>query len=299
MKDPLAGMSAFVRVAEKRSFSAAATDLGVSGSAVSQTVQQLEQRLGVRLLQRTTRSVGLTEAGERLYASVAPAFAQVHSAVESLNELRERPAGTIRLTVARPAMPFLYDHFNAFLVEHPEVRLDLKCDDVLADIAADNFDGGVRLGETLDKDMIAVDISGPQRIAIVASPAYFTKHPKPKHPRDLLNHECVGNRLANGAMYDWEFDENGKEFRIAVRSRLITNDMEQTRRLALEGIAISVLFEDHVREELQRGALVRVLKDFCSPFPGFYLYYPARAHIPLKMRALGDFLRKRMRRRVK
>ncbi len=299
MRDDFDGMTAFVRVAEKRSFTAAATELGVSGSAVSQTVQQLEQRLGVRLLQRTTRSVGLTEAGERLYASVAPAFTQIRSAVESLNELRERPAGTVRLTVARAAMPFLYDHFNAFLAEYPEVRLELSCDDELADIVALGFDGGVRLGETLDKEMIAVDISGPQRIAVIGSPAYFGKHPKPKHPRDLLEHECVGHRLASGVMYDWEFDEDGKDFRIAVRSRIITNDMEQTRRLALEGVAIAMLFEDHVQEELKRGDLVRVLKDFCSPFPGFHLYYPSRAHIPLKVRVLGDFLRKRMRRRAK
>jgi DNA-binding transcriptional LysR family regulator len=299
MKDPFDDIATFVQVAEKRSFRAAATALGVSGSAVSQTLQQLEQRLGVRLLQRTTRSVGLTEAGERLYATVVPAFAQVRSALESLNELRDRPAGSIRLTVATAAMPFLYDHFNAFLVAYPDVQLDLKCEDVLADIVADNFDGGVRLGETLDKDMIAVDISGPQRMAVVAAPSYFAKHPKPKHPRDLLNHECVGHRLANGAMYDWEFDEDGKDFRIAVRSRLITNDMEHSRRLAREGHAISVLFEDHVREQLQSGELIRVLKEYCSPFPGFYLYYPARAHIPLKMRALGDFLRKRMKRRLK
>jgi DNA-binding transcriptional LysR family regulator len=299
MKDDFDGMQAFVRVAEKRSFTAAATVLGVSGSAVSQTVQQLEQRLGVRLLQRTTRSVGLTEAGERLFASVAPAFTQIRSAVESLNELRERPAGTVKLTVARAAMPFLYEHLNQFMVEYPEVRLELSCDDVLADIVALGFDGGVRLGETLDKDMVAVDISGPQRMAVVGSPAYFGKHPKPKHPRDLLTHECVGHRLSNGAMYDWEFDEDGKDFKIAVPCRLITNDMEQSRRIALDGIALAVLFEDHARDELQRGELVRVLKDFCSPFPGFYLYYPSRAHIPLKVRALGDFMRKRMRRRAK
>lgn len=293
MRDDFDGMTAFLRVAEKRSFSAAATELGVSGSAVSQTVQQLEQRLGVRLLQRTTRSVGLTEAGERLYASVAPAFLQVRAAVESLNELRERPAGTIRLTLARAASRFLYEALRDFMAEYPEVRLDLSFDDGLTDIAAHGFDAGVRLGETLDQEMIAIDISGPQRMAVVGSPDYFSRHPKPKHPRDLLAHDCIGHRLASGGVYHWEFDEGGKDFSIAVPSRIINNDMAYSLRLALDGVALAVLFEDHVRPELHSGQLVRVLKEYCSPFPGFYLYYPNRAHTPLKLRALSDFLRKR------
>jgi DNA-binding transcriptional LysR family regulator len=299
MRDDFDGMAAFLRVAEKRSFTAAATELGVSGSAVSQTVQQLEQRLGVRLLQRTTRSVGLTEAGERLYASVAPAFTQVRAAVESLNELRERPAGTVRLTLAHAASRFLYEPLHDFMVEYPEVKLDLCFDDGLTDIAAEGFDAGVRLGETLDQAMIAIDISGPQRMAVVGSPDYFGKHPKPKHPRDLLGHACIGHRLASGGLYHWEFDENGKDFSITVPSRIISNDMAYTLRLALDGVALAVLFEDHVRPELNCGQLVRVLKDYCSPFPGFHLYYPSRAHTPLKLRVLADFLRKRKRRAKK
>ena len=299
MRDDFDGMTVFMRVAHKRSFSAAASELGVSGSAVSQAVQQLEQRLGVRLLQRTTRSVGLTEAGERLYASVAPAFGQIRDAIEALNELRERPTGTLRVTVARAAGSFLYDALAEFSVQFPEVRLELCFDDGLIDIAAHGFDAGVRLGEILDKDMVAVDISGPQRMAVLGSPAYFSRHPKPKHPRDLLNHDCIGYRHASsGALYHWEFDEAGKEFEIAVPSRIITNDMEHTRYLALSGVALALLFEDHVRSELASGRLVRVLKEYCSPFPGFYLYYPSRAHTPLKLRALADFLRKRGRKRA-
>lgn len=293
MKDDFDGMTAFVRVAEKRSFRAAAIELGVSGSAVSQTVQQLEQRLGVRLLQRTTRSVGLTEAGERLFSSVAPAVKQVRAAVESLNELRERPAGTIRLTLARAAGGFLYEALRDFMVEYPEVKLDLSFDDGLVDIAAHGFDAGVRLGEVLDQEMIAIDVSGPQRMAVVGAPAYFSRHPKPKHPRDLLQHDCIGHRMANGALYQWEFDHNGKDFAIAVSSRIISNDVGHSQRLALDGMALMIVFEDHVRAELKSGQLVRVLKEFCSPFPGFYLYYPSRAHTPLKLRALADFLRKR------
>ncbi|MET0792990.1 MAG: LysR family transcriptional regulator [Polyangiaceae bacterium] len=293
-------MSVFLKVAEKRSFSAAARELGVSGSAVSQTVQQLEQRLGVRLLQRTTRSVGLTQAGERLYESVAPAFSEIRSAIEALNELRERPAGTVRMTLARAAGPFLYDALGDFSVEFPEVRLELCFDDGLTDIVAQGFDAGVRLGEILDKDMVALDISGPQRMAVLGSPAYFSQHPKPKHPRDLLNHDCVGYRLATGGgLYRWEFDEAGKEFEIAVSSRIISNDLQHVRHLALSGVALVMLFEDLVRVELHSGQLLRVLKEYCSPFPGFYLYYPSRAHTPLRLRVLADFLRKRGRKRSK
>jgi DNA-binding transcriptional LysR family regulator len=299
MKDDFDGMTAFLRVAEKRSFAAAASELGVSGSAVSQTVQQLEQRLGVRLLQRTTRSVGLTEAGERLYASVAPAFTQVRAAVQSLNELRDRPTGTVRLTLAHAAGGFLYEPLRDFLVEYPEVKLDLCFDDGLADIAAEGFDAGVRLGETLDEQMIAIDISGPQRMTVVGSPDYFSKHPKPKHPRDLLDHTCVGHRMGSGVLYQWEFDENGKDFSIAVPSRIISNDMAYSLRLALDGVALAIQFEDHVRPELNSGQLVRVLKEFCSPFPGFHLYYPSRVQPPLKLRVLADFLRRRKRRAKK
>ena len=294
--DRLQSMRVFQQVVDDGSFAAAARKFDMSPAVVTRLVGDLEDHLGVRLLQRTTRSVGLTEAGERLYASVAPAFTQIRSAVESLNELRERPAGTVRLTLAHAAGPYLYDQLKDFMEQYPEVRLDLSFEDGLIDIAAIGFDAGVRLGEVLDQEMIAIDLSGPQRMAVVGSPAYFGKHPKPKHPRDLLQHDCVGHRRANGTIYNWEFDENGKDFEIAVPSRIITNDMAHTLRLALDGVALAVLFEDHVRPELQSGQLVRVLKEYCSPFPGFYLYYPNRAHTPLKLRALADFLRKRKRR---
>ncbi|MES1176188.1 MAG: LysR family transcriptional regulator [Myxococcales bacterium] len=298
MRDEFDGMTVFVRVAEKRSFSAAASDLGVSGSAVSQTVQQLEQRLGVRLLQRSTRSVGLTEAGERLYASVAPAFTEIRGAVEALNELRERPAGTVRMTLARGAGPLIYDALSDFSAEFPEVKLELCFDDGLTDIVAEGLDAGVRLGEVLDKDMVAVDVTGPQRMAVLGSPAYFGRHPKPKHPRDLLHHECVGyRRTSNSALYHWEFDEAGKDFEIALTPRIVSNDLEHMRHSALRGLGLVFLFEDLVRSELHSGALVRVLKEFCSPFPGFFLYYPSRAYTPLKLRVLADFLRKRARKR--
>jgi DNA-binding transcriptional LysR family regulator len=297
MKDDLAGIAVFLKVAEKQSFTAAAGELGVTGSAVGQTVQQLEQRLGVRLLQRTTRSVGLTEAGERLYAGVAPAYAQVRMAIESLSELRERPVGTLRLTVPRTAGPFLYDRLlNEFMAEYPDILIDICFEEGLTDIVAQGFDAGVRLGEIIDKDMIAVAISGPQRMAVVGSRDYFAKHGKPKHPREVLGHACVGYRhVSTGALYQWEFDEAGKTFEVAIQPRIITNDVAHMLRLAVDGLAIVILFEDQVRAHLESGELVRVLEEFCAPFPGFYLYYPSRAHTPLKLSALANFLRKRLR----
>lgn len=299
MKDELAGMTAFFTVANKRSFTTAGVELGVTGSAVSQTVRQLEERLGVRLLHRTTRSVGLTEAGERLHASLTPAFAQMRAAVESLGELRERPAGTLRLTVPRGVTAFLHEPVLAeFLALYPEIRLDISIDDRLVDIAAQGFDAGIRFGETLEKDMIAVEVFGPERLAVVGSPAYFARHRKPRHPRDLHAHDCIGYRyVSSGACYRWEFDEDGKEFEIAIEGRVTSNDVDVLVRLALDGVGLAMVSEGYVRPLLKDGQLVRVLDAFCSPFPGFHLYYPSRSQTPLKLRVFIDFLLARRRKR--
>lgn len=299
MKDDLAGMTAFVTVANKRSFTAAGVELGVTGSAVSQTVRQLEERLGVRLLHRTTRSVGLTEAGERLYASLKPAFAQMRAAVESLNELRERPAGTLRLTVPRGVSGLLHEPLLAeFLALYPEIRFDISFDDGLTDIVAQGFDAGIRLGETLEKDMIAVEAFGPERLAVVGSPAYFARHRKPKHPRDLHAHDCIGYRyVTSGACYRWEFDEDGKEFEIEIDGRVTCNDAAFMVKLALDGVGLAMVSEDYVRPFLKAGQLVPVLEAFCSPFPGFHVYYSSRTQTPLKLRVFLDFLLERRRKR--
>ena len=299
MKDDLAGMTAFVTVATKRSFTTAGAELGVTGSAVSQTVRQLEERLGVRLLHRTTRSVGLTEAGERLYASLRPAFAQMHAAVESLNELRERPAGTLRLTVPRGVTALLHEPLLAeFLALYPEIRLELSIDDGLVDIVAQGFDAGIRFGETLEKDMIAVDAFGPERLVVVGSPAYFARRRKPEHPRDLHAHECIGYRyVTSGVSYRWEFDEEGREFEVDIEARVTTNDVTFLIRLAVDGVGLAMVSEDHVRPLLKEGKLVSVLEAFCSPFPGFHLYYSSRSQTPLKLRVLIDFLLERRRKR--
>lgn len=292
-------MTAFVTVANKRSFTAAGVELGVTGSAVSQTVRQLEERLGVRLLHRTTRSVGLTEAGERLYSSLKPAFAQMRAAVESLNELRERPAGTLRLTVPRGVAAFLHEPLLAeFLALYPEIRLDISIDDGLVDIVAQGFDAGIRFGETLEKDMIAVEIFGPERFVVVGSPAYFSRHRKPKHPRELHAHDCIGYRfVTSGACYRWEFDEDGKEFEIEIDGRVTSNDYALIVRLAVDGVGLAIMSEAYVRPLLKDGKLVRVLDAFCSPFPGFHLYYPSRSQTPLKLRVFIDFLLERRRKR--
>ena len=295
MKDELAGITTFVHVAEKRNFTTAAAELGVTASAVSQTVRQLEERLGVRLFQRTTRSVSLTEAGQRLWDRVRPALSDVRAAVESLAELRDRPAGTIRLTISRVAMSIVLEPVMAdFLVEHPEIRLDLSIDDGLIDIAARGFDAGVRLGEVLDKEMIAVRVSGDQRSAIVGAPAYFAKRGKPKHPRDLHRHDCIGyRRPTSGDLYKWEFDEpDGKAFQMAVDGRLVLDGADVMLRAAANGLGVAYALEDVARPYLERGDVVRVLADYCAPFPGFFLYYPSRIQVPLKLRALIDFLSK-------
>ena len=299
MKDDLAGMAAFVAVASKRSFTTAGVELGVTGSAVSQTVRQLEERLGVRLLHRTTRSVGLTEAGERLYASLKPAVDQMRAAVESLNELRERPAGTLRLTVPRGVTAFLHEPLLAeFLALYPEIRLDLSIDDGLVDIVAQGFDAGLRFGETLEKDMIAVDVFGPERLVVVGSPAYFARHRKPEHPRDLHAHDCIGYRyVTSGACYRWEFDEDGKEFQVDIEGRVTSNDVTFLIRLAADGVGLAMVSEDYVRPLLADGRLIPVLEPFCSPFPGFHLYYSSRSQTPLKLRVFIDFLLARRRKR--
>jgi DNA-binding transcriptional LysR family regulator len=299
MKDDLAGMTAFLTVADKRSFTTAGAALGVTGSAVSQTLRQLEERLGVRLLHRTTRSVGLTEAGERLYTSLKPAFAEMRAAVESLNELRQRPAGTLRLTVPRGVTAFLQEPLLAeFLALYPEIRLDISWEDGLTDIVAEGFDAGIRFGETLEKDMIAVDIFGPERLVVVGSPAYFARRRKPKHPRELHAHDCIGYRfVTSGACYRWEFDEEGKGFEVDIEGRVTSNDVAFQVRLAVDGVGLAMVSESYVRPFLKDGQLVRVLESFCSPFPGFHLYYSSRSQTPLKLRVFIDFLLARRRKR--
>ena len=293
MQDDLSGLTALLAVADKRSFTAAAAELRLTPSALSQSVSALEQRVGVRLLQRTTRSVGLTEAGERFLAQLKPAMAGVHAAFASLDELRGRPMGTLRLNVPRMASRALLEPIlAAFLAAHPELRVDVTLDDGLVDIVAGGFDAGIRIGEMLDRDMVAVRIGPDLRMAVVGSPAYFAMHKKPGHPRELHAHDCINYRqISSGNIYRWEFSEKGRDLVIAVEGRVVTNDAELMLRAALDGLGLAYVTENDAAEALAQKRLLRVLAPYCPAFPGLFLYYPSRAQLAPKLRALVDFLR--------
>ncbi|MDB4943236.1 MAG: Transcriptional regulator, LysR family [Labilithrix sp.] len=291
--DRLSGLSVFLVVAEKQSFTAAAKALRVTPSAVSQSISTLERRLGVRLLQRTTRSVGVTEAGERFLARLRPAVDEIEGAFTTLDELRDRPSGTLRLAVSTIACRrFVEPHLAPFLAMHPDLRLDVVVEDGLTDIVARGFDAGIRLGESLDREMVAVRISPDERIAVVGAPSYFARRGKPKHPRELHAHDCIAyRRITGGDVYRWEFTEAGRDFDVAVDGRVIANDGALMIRAALDGIGLAHVLESMVERELAEKRLVRVLSEFCPPFPGYFLYYPSRVHVPPKVRALVEHLR--------
>jgi DNA-binding transcriptional LysR family regulator len=296
--DDLAGLSTLLLVAEKRSFTAAAAALRVSPSAVSQTISALEHRLGARLLQRTTRSVGLTEAGERFLARLRPAIADVRASFEALDELRDKPVGTLRLNVPRLAYrDVLAPVLPRFLAAHPGLRVDVAIEDGFVDIVAGGFDAGLRIGESLDREMIAVRVGPDLRTAVVGSPAYFAARGRPKHPRDLQAHACINyRRISTGDVYRWEFTEEGKDFDVAVHGPLLCNDADVMVRAAVDGIGLAYVFQTAVERELEDERLVRVLDAYCSPFPGYFLYYPSRAHVPKKLAALVAILERSPRR---
>jgi len=294
MSDELDGMAIFVAVAEAKGFRAAGERLGVSHSAVSQALRRLEERLGVPLVRRTTRSVHLTEAGERLYASVRPALDEVRAAVAAVGEFGDTPRGTLRLHTSTVAHTILGESLlTGFLAEHPHVQLDLVVSDAPVDIVADGYDAGIQLGEVIDKDMIAVPVTGDLRLAVVGSPSYFAKHGVPKHPRDLMEHECLNwHPTAESPAYRWEFSEDGRGFAVAVRARVLSTDSAMNRRFAIAGLGVTLAFEANVRDAVERGELVRVLERFCEPFPGYYLYYPQRRHASRALQALIDHIRR-------
>ena len=301
MADDLNAMTVFVAVAEARSFRAAGERLGVTTSAVSQTLRRLEDRLGVVLVRRTTRSVQLTEAGERLYASVRPALDQVRAAVTAVGELSEQPRGTLRIIVSTSVESFLADGvLEGFLAANPLVRLELSVSGAVTDIVAEGYDAGLQLGEVIDRDMIAVPVSGDLRLVVVGAPSYFARHPKPAHPRDLVQHECVNWHPTPGApSYRWEFTEparegssqGGREFSVAVPERVLTTDPALIIRMARAGLGLAMVYESQVQEALKRGELVEVLEEFSTPFPGFYLYYPQRRYASRALQAFVDYLR--------
>jgi DNA-binding transcriptional LysR family regulator len=293
MIDRLEGLTVFLAVAETRSFRAASERLGVTRSAVSQAFQRLEDRLGVALAQRTTRSVRLTEAGEQLYAIARPAVEDLGAALQAAQELRGRPAGRLRLCVSSIAESFLEGPALAgFLAANPAVGLDITVTDAEFDIVREGYDAGVRLGELIEQDMIAVPVSAEQRQVTVGSPEYLARHGTPAHPRDLVDHLCIGWRPdADVAPYRWEYSESGRDFDVAVEPRVTTNDMNVMIRLACADAGLTFGMEETFRPYLERGELVTVLDAFLPPFPGFFLFFPKRQHQPAKLRALIDHFR--------
>jgi DNA-binding transcriptional LysR family regulator len=291
--DQLPAVAAFARVARHGSFTRAAADLGVSPSAISQTVRGLETRLGIRLLNRTTRSVGLSEAGRRFLERVGPALDLIGEAFDDLDELRDHPTGHLRVTLPRiPAATLLAPVLGGFNRTYPDVLLELTINDELTDLVARGFDAGIRLGERLAQDMVAVRVSRPQRLAVVGSPEYLRHHPAPQTPMELHEHACLRFRYpTSGAIYRWEFERDGQELEIDVDGPFITNDIDMMTAAARHGLGLAAVFEDCVRDELAARALVRVLEDWCAPFPGFFIYYPSRVQMPSKLRVFVDFLK--------
>ncbi|CAA9517433.1 MAG: Transcriptional regulator, LysR family [uncultured Sphingomonas sp.] len=293
MIDRLEGLTVFLAVAETRSFRAASERLGVTRSAVSQAFQRLEDRLGVALAQRTTRSVHLTEAGEQLYAAAHPAFDQLGAALRAAQEMRGRPTGRLRLCVSSIAESFLTGPaLPGFLAAHPAVGLDITVTDAEFDIVREGYDAGVRLGEAIDQDMIAIPVSAEQRQVTVVSPDYLARYGAPAHPRELVDHICIGWRpKADVAPYRWEYTEDGRDFDVAVEPRATTNDMNVMIRLACADAGLTFGMKETFQPYLERGELVTVLDAFLPPFPGFYLFFPKRQHQPAKLRALIDYFR--------
>jgi DNA-binding transcriptional LysR family regulator len=271
-------LAALALVAKERSFTRAAAKLGVSPSALSQTVKGLEARLGVRLLTRTTRSVASTEAGDRLLQTVAPHLEEIERALAALGEMRERPAGRIRITAGEhAARSVLQPALAKLLPDYPDIHVEVMVDYGLVDIVAQGFDAGVRLGEQVARDMIAVPIGPQVRMAVVGSPAYFENRSRPLTPQDLTHHSCINMRLPTyGGLYPWEFEKDGRELNVRVDGQLVFNAIGPRVESALQGLGLAYMPEDIVMEQLSAGTLIRVLEDWCPPFDGYQLYYPSR-----------------------
>ena len=288
----LDGLMAFWKVAEHRGFTAAAADLEVSPSALSQAIRQLETRLGVRLLNRTTRSVSLTEAGQAYLARIGPALGQVIDAGEELHVLQGRPAGTLRLNAARISTALVLQPILAgFLQEYPHVQLELTNDEGFVDIVEKGFDAGIRFGESIHRDMVAVPLGGPVAVAVVASPEYLRRVPAPRHPDELVRHNCVRFRFAaTGAIYKWEFEVEGRPVEYEIQGNLTISDTMFGIDAALEGVGLAYTFEQLARPYIRAKRLKRVLASFSPTFPGFYLYYPSRHDQPSKLKALIEYV---------
>lgn len=294
-RDDASDLLAFLAVARERSFTRAAAKLGISQSALSQIVRGLEQRLGVRLLSRTTRSVAPTQAGERLFQTIAPRFDEMDVAVAALGELRDKPAGTIRITATEHAADsILMPALSKILPVYPDIKVEVVVDYGLTNIVAEQFDAGIRPGEMVAKDMIAVRIGPQLRMAVVGSPSYFAARKKPRTPQDLTGHNCINLRLpTHGGLYAWEFEKNGRDLNVRVDGQLVFNGAGPMLNAALNGFGLVYLTEGQVQPHIATGRLVRVLAEWCPPFAGYHLYYPSRHQRSPALAVLVDALRYR------
>ncbi|MGO7181840.1 LysR family transcriptional regulator [Rhizobium brockwellii] len=286
-------LAAFIAVAEAGSFTRASAKLGLSQSAVSYSVRMLEQRLGVRLISRTTRSLSLTDAGERMLRSLRPAFEHIESEIAAVTALRDKPAGTIRITTFRyAAMSVLWPVMTTFLAEYPDIEMEVILDEGLTDIVAGRFDAGIRIGEQVQKDMVAVRIGPDLRMAVVGSPSYFQNRTIPMTPRDLGDHRGITYRqTTGGGLYAWEFERDGEELVVRMNGPLIINDSLMLEAAALDGLGLAYTFESQVSQYIADGRLIRVLDDWCQPFPGYHLYYPSRRQHTAAFALLVEALR--------
>jgi DNA-binding transcriptional LysR family regulator len=294
-RENVSDLLAFLAVARERSFTKAGAKLGVSQSALSHTIRALEERLGLRLLTRTTRSVSPTEAGERLLASVGGRFEEIEAELEALSELRDKPAGTIRITAGEhAAYSVLSPALTKFLPSYPDIKVEIHVDYGFVDIVALRYDAGVRTGEQVAKDMIAVPIGPDMRMAVVGAPSYFAKRRLPKTPQDLTEHNCINLRMPTyGSLYAWEFEKGKRELKVRVDGQLVVNTMKQRLDAALAGVGLTYMVEDVVQPYVAQGTLVRVLEDWCAPFAGYHLYYPSRRQSSPAFKVLVDALRYR------
>jgi DNA-binding transcriptional LysR family regulator len=282
-RENVSDLVAFITVAREGSFTRAAVRLGVSQPALSQAMRGLEERLGLRLLNRTTRSVAPTEAGERLLRSIEPQFAQIEGSLLALTELRDKPSGIVRITSTQHAAEtVLWPKLSKVMREYPDITIELVTDEGLTDIVSARFDAGIRVGEFVEKDMIAVRIGPEMRQAIVGTPDYFKTHRVPKRPDDLTNHRCINlRRVTRGGYFHWEFERRGREINVRTEGQLAVTSLELARRAALDGLGLAYLPDDLVEEHIRKKRLVRVLEDWCEPYPGYHLYYPSsRQHAP-------------------
>lgn len=287
-RDELSDLLAFLAVAEEGSFTRAAARIGTSQSALSHTLRRLEQSLNIKLLNRTTRSVTTTPAGDRLVRSLRPSFDEIAESLASLDELRASPAGTVRITTSQHAAEtVLWPAILRLAKDYPDLKVEISVDQRLVDIAADRFDAGIRLGEQIARDMDALPIGPMLRMLIVASPAYLTERGSPQSPHDLLDHDCINLRMpTHGNLYAWEMEENGRQIEVEVEGRLVSDDIEFILQAAVDGMGLAFVMEDRAAPHIDAGALKAVVQDWCQPFAGYHLYFPKRKRQPAGLAAL-------------